>query len=68
MVKNPLAKAGDMGSVRCSRKVPHAGEQLSPCSRVWEPQLMSPCAATTEVCMPRVCSLQREKPRHHTRL
>ena len=40
-----------------SGKIPHAVEQislwpqlLSLCSRAWEPQLLSPCAATTEAC------------------
>ena len=27
---------------------------LSLCSRAWEPRLLSPCAATTEACMPKM--------------
>ena len=63
VVKNPPAKAGDIGSIPTPGS-PHAGEQLSPCSRVREPQLMSPWATTTEARMPRACSLQGEKPMH----
>ena len=38
VVKNPLANAGDMGLIHpWSRKIPHAAEQLSPCSTATEP-------------------------------
>ena len=52
-----------------SRKIPHAVEQLTPapqilslCSRAREPQLLSPCATTTEACTPRARAPQQEKP------
>ena len=51
-----------------SRKIPHASEQLghaqllSLCSRAGEPQLLSPCAATTEAQAPRAGAPQQEKP------
>ena len=35
---------------------------LSPCSRAWGMQLLSPSAATTEVCPNRTHTLQQEKP------
>ena len=38
-------------------KSPHAAEQLS-----HVPQLLSPCAATTEARTPRACAPQQEKP------
>ena len=50
-----------------SRKIPHALKQLSPCttislcSRAWEPQVLSPCAPTTEGLPPdNRCSAARE--------
>ena len=51
-----------------SGKIPHAVEQislwpqlLSLCSRAREPQLLSPCAATTEACaLWSLCSATRE--------
>ena len=66
MVKNPLANAGDTGSVpdpEGSRRAagPMRQQLLSLCSRAWEPRLLSPCAATTEACMPRAHGLQQEK-------
>ena len=47
-------------------KIPHAMEQLSPCtttvcSRAQELQLQSPRAAATEAVCPRACALQQEK-------
>ena len=35
---------------------------LSLGSRVCEPELVSPCATTTEAHAPRACALQQEKP------
>ena len=53
--KNLLANAGDMGSITDlgGSQMPRSNETrvtrpLSPCSRAWEPQLLSPCAASTE--------------------
>ena len=37
-------------------------EQLSPCSRAREPQLLSPRAATTEAHAPRAHAQQQKKP------
>ena len=40
---------------------PPAPQLLSLCSRAWEPQLPSPCAATTETCKTQsLCSATRE--------
>ena len=50
VVKNPPAKAGDTGSSPSLRKIPHAAEQLSPCT------------TTTEALVPRACAPQQEKP------
>ena len=36
----------------------HWPQLLSLCSRAWEPQLWSPCAATTEARCPRACAPQ----------
>ena len=33
------------------------------CYKAHVPQLLSPCAATSEACIPRACALQQEKPR-----
>ena len=49
VVKNLPANAGDTGSSPCLGR-----------SRV--PQLLSPCATTTEARMPRAHALQQEKP------
>ena len=69
MVKNPLANAGDMGSI------PDPGRShmlwsnsardpqlLSLCSRAHEPQLLSLRATTTETCAPRARAPQQKKP------
>ena len=52
-----------------SGKIPHAAEQLSPCttttsltSRAHEPQLLSLRATTTEARAPRALAPQQEKP------
>ena len=50
VVKNPLANAGDTGSIPGPWKIPHAMEQLSP------------CVPTTEPMCPRAHALQQEKP------
>ena len=39
VAKNPPAKKGDPGSSPWSRKIPHAAEQLSPCTTTTEPVL-----------------------------
>ena len=46
--KNPLANARDTDLIADSRKMPHALEQLSPCTTAVEPVLQSLGAATTE--------------------
>ena len=54
-----------------SGKIPHAAEQLSPCTTTTEPALQSLRATTTELTchnyaprahMPRACAPQHEKP------
>ena len=45
-----------------SEKIPHAVEQLSPCTTTTEPVLYSPQATTTEARVPRACAPQQEKP------
>ena len=60
MVKNPLASAEDMGSIpdpgrSCvsqSRYAHALSSLLNLCSRAYEPQLLSPPAATTEALAP----------------
>ena len=39
MVKNPPANAGDRGLSPGLGKIPHAAEQLSPCTTTTEPAL-----------------------------
>ena len=59
VVKNPPANAGDTDSIPGpgrshmpqSNSV-HAPQLLSLCSRARKPQLLSPCAATTEAHVP----------------
>ena len=75
MVKNPPDNAGNMGFDPWSGKIPHAAEQLSPCTtllslsaRAREPQLLSPRATTTEApCLEPVLrhkrSHRKEKPK-----
>jgi len=57
MYKNPSANAGDMGLI------PGSG-RLHMLWRNWahEPQLLSPCASTTDPQVPRACAPQQEKP------
>ena len=50
-----------------SGKIPHPAKQLSSCMtttepvpEAWEPQLLSPCDATTEARAPSLCSVKRE--------
>ena len=59
VVKNPLASAGDMGSIPGPGRpyTPQSNEAclpqpLSPCSRAREAQLLSPGATTVEACKP----------------
>ena len=69
VVKNPPADAGDMGSspgpgrahIPWSNKA-RAPQLLSLRSRAREPQLLSPCATTTEARAPRASAPQQEKP------
>ena len=57
VVKNPPANTGDTGSS------PGLGRSHMPRNnKAREPQLLSPRAATTETCAPRVHALQQEKP------
>ena len=48
VVKNPPANARGHGVEPWSGKIPHAAEQLSPCTTTTEPVLWSPQATTTE--------------------
>ena len=34
----------------------------SPCTLEPKPELLSPCAAATEACVPRICASQQDKP------
>ena len=52
VVKNSTVNEGDLGSPQL----------LSQSSRACEPQLVTPCAATTKGRRPTVCALQKEKP------
>ena len=67
VVKNPPASAGSTGSSPGSSHMPrsnwaHAPQLLSLRSRAREPQLLSPCATTTEARAPRARAPQQEKP------
>ena len=69
VVKNPPANAGDTGSspgpgrshMPWSNQA-RAPQLLSLRSRAHGPQLLSPCATTTEALTPRARALQQEKP------
>ena len=69
VVKNLPASAGDIGSspgpgrshMPWSNEA-HAPQLLSLHSRACEPQLLRPCATTTEAHTPTACALQQEKP------
>ena len=57
VVKNLSANAGDMGLS------PGLGRSHMPRSnKVHAPQLLNPCATTTEACTPRAHAPQQEKP------
>ena len=45
-----------------SGKIPYAMGQLRPHSTTTEPLLQSPGDTTTEVCTPRTCAFQQDKP------
>ena len=69
MVKNPSADAGDTGSSPGPRRshmsrsnLASAPQLLSLSSRAREPQLLSPCAVTTEARVSRAHALQQERP------
>ena len=66
VVENPPANAGDMGSIPGPGRshMPRSNQAcalrlLSLRSRDHEPQLLSPCATTTEACVPRACAPQQ---------
>ena len=69
VAKNPPANVGDTGSspgpgrshTPRSNKA-HASQLLSLCSRAREPQLLSPCATTTEAREARARAPRQEKP------
>ena len=48
MIKTLPANAGDTGLIPELRRIPHAAEQLSPCTTTIEPVLQSLGAAITE--------------------
>ena len=56
-IKNLPANAGDKGSIPGLQRfhMPHGNQ-------AHVPQLLSPCAATTEAHALRACALQQEKP------
>ena len=73
----PWGLGGKESICQCSRhgfnprsgKIPRAVEQLSSCSTTTEPALQSPraellhpCAAAAEACLPRAHALQQEEP------
>ena len=67
VVQSPPANAGDTGSDPGPGRshVPWSNwarvpQLMSLHSRAREPQLLSPCAATTEACAPRACAPRRE--------
>ena len=69
VVKNLPANAGDTGSSPGpgTSHMPwsnyaHAPQLVSLRSRAHKPQLLSPCATTTEVSAPRARAPQQEKP------
>ena len=69
VVNNPSANGGDMGSAPDLGRSPkawsyrsHAAELLSPCSRAWEPQQLSP--QDLEPMLSSKRSHRREKPVH----
>ena len=69
VVKNPPADTGDMGSSpgpgrshMPQSNYAHAPQLSSLRSRACEPELLSPRATTTEVCVPRARTPQQEKP------
>ena len=69
VVKNPPANAGDTGSSpgpgrshMPQSNEPRVPQLLSLHSRACKPQLLSPCATTTEAHAPRARVPQQEKP------
>ena len=69
VVENLPANAGDMGSSPGPGRshMPRSNQARAPQllslhSRAHKPQLLSPCATTTEACAPRACALQQQKP------
>ena len=67
MVENMLASVGDTGLIPGlgRSRMPQATKPqlLSLHSRAHKPQLLSPCATTTEAHVPRARAPQQEKPR-----
>ena len=65
VAKNSPVNAGDKGS---SPSLGRSHMPWSLCSKAFEPQLLSPCATTTEVGELRACALQQRsynKPMQH---
>ena len=69
VVKDPPAKSGDLGRIpdpgrsHISQSTSACASQpLNRCSRAGEPQLLSPCAPTTDVQAPRAHGVQKAKP------
>ena len=69
VVESPPANAGDTGlspglgrSHMPQSNKAHAPQLLSLRSRARKPQLLSPCATTTEACTPRARARQKERP------
>ena len=74
VVNNPPTKAGDMGSSpgpgsshMLQSKETRTPQLLSLRSRAHEPQLLSPCATTTEACAPRARAQQEKPPQWEAR-
>ena len=72
VVKNPSAKAGDLGLIPdpgrshiLQSTSACTSQLLNLCSRAGEPQLLSPCATTTEVQAPRAHGVPQRS--HHNK-
>ena len=60
--KNPPARAGDTSSIPGPEVATCHGATKPEHQNYWAPELLSPCAATTEAQAPRAYSPQQEKP------
>ena len=68
VVKNLPANTGDTGLRRYHMLQSNSAcgpQLLSLCSRAWEPQLLSPCTATTEAHMPQNLVFCSQRSHHH---